>query len=116
MEADPKKLPVAFFRATSGVEPVRTWLKALSDGDRRILGYDIGTVEFGWPVGMPLCRPLGSGLWEIRSSLAGNRIARVMFCVAHRRMVLLHGFIKKTQRTSPAELELARKRQKAIEQ
>jgi phage-related protein len=87
----------------------------LSTADRRALGHDIGLVEFGWPVGMPLCRPLGSGLWEIRSSLDGNRIARVIFCIAEGRMVLLHGFIKKTQKTLKADLDLARDRQNEVE-
>jgi phage-related protein len=116
MEDGVKRLPAAFYRAVGGAEPVRMWLKALSDADRRILGYGVGMVEFGWPVGMPLCRPLGGGLWEIRSSLTGNRIARVIFCAAHNRMVLLHGFIKKTQRTPQLELDMARKRQKDVEQ
>ncbi len=111
-----KKLPVAFYRSANGTEPVRAWLKALSDADRETIGYDIGVVEFGWPIGMPLCRPLGGGLWEVRSSLASNRIARVIFCVADGHMVLLHGFIKKTQKTPRAELELAQKRQKDVEQ
>ncbi|MEO8713787.1 MAG: type II toxin-antitoxin system RelE/ParE family toxin [Acetobacteraceae bacterium] len=110
-----KRLPAAFYRSATGGEPVRAWLKELPDADRHILGFDIGMVEFGWPIGMPLCRPLGNGLWEIRSSLPGNRIARVIFCVTKGRMVLLHGFIKKTQKTPPVELELARKRQKEIE-
>jgi len=91
-------------------------LKDLPPADRRTLGEDIGTVEFGWPVGMPLCRALGNGLWEIRSDLSSNRTARVIFCVAEDRMVLLHGFIKKAQKTPKADLELARKRQKEIEQ
>jgi phage-related protein len=116
MEEGAKKLPAAFFRSASGVEPVRDWLKGMSDADRRTLGYDIGLVEFGWPVGMPLCRSLGAGLWEIRSSMAGNRISRVFFCVAQGRLVLLHGFIKKTQRTPRGDLDLARKRQKEVEQ
>lgn len=71
----PKTLPAAFYRSQSGSEPVREWLKGLSDADRRRLGYDIGLVEFGWPIGMPLCRALRGGLWEVRSTLAGNRIA-----------------------------------------
>jgi len=83
----------------------------LSAADRKVLGYDIGLVEFGWPVGMPLCRPLGSGLWEIRSSLNGNRISRVVFCIADDRMILLHGFIKKTRNTPKPDLDLARSRQ-----
>jgi len=115
MPEEPKKLPAAFYRSASGAEPVREWLKALSAADRRVLGHDIGLVEFGWPVGMPLCRPLGHGLWEVRSSLNGNRIARVIFCIAERRMVLLHGFVKKTQQTAKADLDLARDRQNEVE-
>jgi phage-related protein len=111
----PRKLPAAFYRLASGREPVRDWLKELSDDDRRVLGYDIGLVEFGWPIGMPLCRALSGGLWELRSSLGGNRITRVMFCAAHGRMVLLHGFIKKSQKTPKADLDLARGRQKEVE-
>ena len=112
---EPKRLPAAFFRSLRGAEPVRDWLKGLSDADRRILGYDIGMVEFGWPVGMPLCRSLGDGLWEVRSNLSGNRIARTMFCVAGFRMVLLHGFVKKTQKTPKQDLDLARTRQKELQ-
>jgi phage-related protein len=114
MEDQPKILLAAFYRSPNGAEPVRDWLKELPYADRRTLGYDIGLVEFGWPIGMPLCRPLGAGLWEVRSSLTGNRIARVIFCAVHGRMVLLHGFIKKTQKTPQPDLELARKRQKEI--
>jgi phage-related protein len=115
MVGEPKKLQAAFYRSVSGAEPVRDWVKALPAADRRILGYDIGSVEFGWPVGMPLCRPLGGGLWEIRSSLDRNRIARVIFCIAEGHMILLHGFIKKTQKTQKADLDLARGRQNEVE-
>jgi phage-related protein len=111
-----KKLPAIFYRTPGGAEPVRDWLKDLPHDDRRSLGHDIGLVEFGWPVGMPLCRSLGGGLWEVRSELASNRTARVIFCTAKGRMVLLHGFIKRTQKTPQADLALARKRQKEIEQ
>jgi phage-related protein len=114
MSDTPKKLPAAFYRSVSGAEPVRDWLKALPATDRRLLGYDIGLVEFGWPLGMPLCRPLGAGLWEIRSSLEGNRIARVIFCMTDGRMVLLHAFIKKTQKVPKADLDLARARQNEV--
>jgi phage-related protein len=110
-----KRIPAVFYRSSGGSEPVRDWLKSLPTADRRILGYDIGLVEFGWPVGMPLCRSLGDGLWEVRSALTNGRIARVIFCVAAGRMVLLHGFIKKSQKTPSQDLALARSRQKEIE-
>ncbi len=112
----PKKLPVIFYRTPGGTEPVRDWLNGLPLEDRRTLGHDIGAVEFGWPVGMPLCRSLGGGLWEVRSNLPGHKTARVIFCTAQGRMVLLHGFVKRTQKTPQPDLELARKRQKEIEQ
>src|ERR1700733_6084358 len=95
-----KKLPAAFYRTATGTEPVRAWLKSLSKEDKRIVGTDVATVEFGWPVGMPVCRPMASrrGLWEVRSSLTGNRIGRILFCIHKRQIILLHGFIKKTPR------------------
>jgi phage-related protein len=111
-----KRLPASFYRLHSGAEPVRDWLKSLAKDDRRIVGEDIATVEFGWPVGMPLCRPLGGGLWEVRSKLTQNRIGRVIFCVAQGHLVLLHAFIKKTQKTPKIDLATARKRQKEVEQ
>jgi len=112
-----KVLSARFYRTATGAEPVRKWLKALSREDKRIVGTDIATVEFGWPVGMPTCRPLASrrGLLEVRSSLTQNRIARVLFCIHQGQMVLLHGFIKKTQQTPENDLDLAVKRQKEVE-
>jgi phage-related protein len=89
--------------------------KALAPEDRREIGQDIATVEYGWPVGMPICRPLGQGLWEVWSNLRGNRAARVIFCIVQGRMVLLHGFVKKTRKTPDEDLALARKRMKEIE-
>jgi phage-related protein len=109
-----KRLPAAFYELSSGREPVREWLKALAAEDRKIIGEDIKDVEFSWPIGMPLCRALGRGLWEVRSSLTQGRIARVLFCIHEGRMVLLHAFIKKTQKTPDADLELATKRKKEI--
>jgi phage-related protein len=109
-----KKLPAAFYCTAAGNEPVRRWLKMLNEVDRRIVGQDIATAEFGWPVGMPVCRALGTGLYEIRSDLTGGRIGRVIFCVTAQHMVLLHGFIKKTQKTQQKELELALKRMKQV--
>ncbi|MGH9602549.1 MAG: type II toxin-antitoxin system RelE/ParE family toxin [Terriglobales bacterium] len=107
--APAKRVPAFFFRTDAGGEPVRDWLKGLPASERRLIGIDIKTVEFGWPVGMPVVRPLGSGLNEVRTNLPGNRIARVLFYVDKKqRMVLLHGFIKKTRRTTDQELELGR--------
>ncbi len=103
-----KRVPAIFFRTEAGGEPVREWLKSLSREDRKQIGTDIMTVEFGWPIGMPVCRPLGHALYEVRTSLNSNRIARVLFYVdRRRRMVLLHGFIKKTQKTPADDLNLA---------
>jgi phage-related protein len=110
-----KRLPARFYRAASGREPVREWLKELPAADRRILGEDIKDVEFAWPLGLPLVRALGCELWEVRSSLTHGRIARVIFCVSDGQMVLLHGFIKKTQKTPPHEIELALTRMKGEE-
>ena len=89
---------------------MRDWLRSLSPEDRRIIGSDLATVQVGWPIGMPLCRSLGSGLWELRSKLASNRIARLVFFVAEGRIGIVHGFIKKTQKTPPSEITLARRR------
>ncbi len=111
-----KIIPVAFYRTTSGNEPVREWLKELDPEDRKIVGDDLRTLEIGWPVGMPLCRPLTShkGLREVRSHLTGGRIARVLFCIAEGRMALLHGFIKKSHKTPQPDLDLAVKRMKEV--
>jgi phage-related protein len=110
----PKKIPARFYETAGGKEPVRDWLKKLSHADRIKVGKDIAKVEFGWPVGMPYCRSMGNGLWEVRSDISDGRIARVLFFIADGTMVLLHGFIKKSQKTPAAELELARKRMKEI--
>jgi len=105
-----KRIPAVFYRTEAGSEPVRDWLKAMPAADRRMIGEDIKTIEFGWPVGMPTCRSMGGGLYEVRTNLTGNRIARVFFYVDRKqRMVLLHGILKKTQATPPHELELARR-------
>lgn len=107
-----KRLPARFYKSDSGREPLREWLKQLPVEDRRIIGEDIKDVEFAWPLGLPLVRPLGRELWEVRSSLTNGRIARVLFCVAEGQMVLLHAFIKKTQKTPSREIDLALKRMK----
>lgn len=113
MSAD-KRIIVRFYRSPSGREPVRDWLKRLPQQERLTLGTDIKTVEFGWPVGLPVCRSLGDGLWEVRSRL-NNRIARVIFYISDNSMWLLHGSIKKQQKTPKAELDIARKRKKEIQ-
>jgi len=105
---------VAFFRTACGNEPVREWLKSLPREERRIIGEDIKTVQFGWPLGMPLVRKLDKGLWEVRSRLP-NRIARVIFTAGQNRMILLHGFIKKSQKTSQEDLGLAKTRLRLLQ-
>jgi phage-related protein len=107
-----KRLPARFYRSDSGREPVREWLKSLDEADRRIIGEDIKDVEFAWPIGMPLVRSLARDLWEVRSSLPHGRIARVVFRVEPDCMVLLHGFMKKTQKTPKQDIDLALKRKK----
>jgi phage-related protein len=111
----PKKIPLVFFRTKSGNEPVREWLKNLPEADRRAVGRDLMKVQFGWPVGMPLCRSLGRGLWEVRSDL-DDQIARVIFRFSDGELVALHAFIKKTQKTPPPDIDLAARRKKEYEQ
>jgi phage-related protein len=112
---DEKILPASFYQNSLGKEPVRDWVKDLDKDDRLVIGADIKTVEFGWPVGMPTCKPLGKGLYEVRSNLPNNRISRVIFCIHEGRMVLLHAFIKKTQKTPKQALELAPDRKSQLE-
>ena len=111
----PKKIAARFYSTAGGRRPVREWLLELSREDRRTIGIEIQKVEFGWPIGMPYCRALSQGLWEVRSPLAGGRTARVVFCIVDDEMVLLHGFVKKTQKTPLADLRLASKRKREIE-
>lgn len=109
IQSEKPRLKVIFYRTAAGNEPVREWLLSLDRADRKVMGDDVKTVQFGWPLGMPLVRPLGDGLFEVRSNL-GDRIARVIFLAVGGTMVLLHAFIKKTQRTPESDLDLARKR------
>jgi phage-related protein len=106
-----RPLKVVFFKTETGNEPVREWLKALSKEDCKVIGTDILTVQYAWPVGKPLVDNLGDGIWEVRSRL-DNRIARTLFAVVDEEIVLLHGFIKKQQKTPQDELDLAKKRKK----
>lgn len=109
-----KRITVRFYLSQLGKEPVRKWLLKLTKLDRALIGEDIKTVEFGWPIGMPVVRKLDSDLWEVRSNLSGGRIARVIFTVSKSTMVLLHGFIKKTQKTPKPDIELAKKRRNDV--
>lgn len=102
-------MKVVFYRTERGSEPVREWLKKLPREDRKIIGEEIKTVQFGWPIGMPLVRKLDAGLWEIRSKL-GDRIARVIFTIYENFIVLLHGFIKNSQKIPINDLKLAKER------
>jgi phage-related protein len=107
-------LPLAFWKSATGREPVREWLNELSREDRRTIGRDIAKVQFGWPVGLPLCRPMSGGLWEVRSSLPSRREARVLFGFHDGMLIALHSFIKKAQKTPADELALARRRLKEV--
>jgi phage-related protein len=111
----PSKIPVVLYRTRGGVEVVRDWLRGLDEADRNAIGQDLMRVQYRWPVGMPLCRALGNGLWEVRSNLTSNRIARVLFSVHQGRIVALHGFIKKTRKAPADDLALARRRKNEFE-
>ena len=103
-------LNVVFFLTNSGREPVRDWLKSLDKEDRKVIGEDIKLVQFRWPLGMPLVRKIEADLWEVRGRLSGGRITRVFFTVRNNEMALLHGFIKKSQKTPAKDIELAQRR------
>ena len=113
MNAEPR-LQVRFYRtAAAGNEPVREWLKALLPEERKIIGDDLKTAQYGWPLGMPLIRKLEPGLWEVRTRL-DDRIARVIVTMESNTMVLLHALIKKSQKIPPQDLQLARQRLQAL--
>ena len=114
-DSQTQKTPLVFFRTSVGHEPVREWLKDLPEAERHAIGKDLLRAQWRWPVGMPLCRPLGSGLWEIRTDLPTKRTARVLLCLSREHLVALHGFIKKTRTTPDEDLDLARKRKKELE-
>jgi phage-related protein len=101
---------VVFFKSAGGNEPGRGFIQELPPEDRRVVGYDLRTVQDGFPIGMPVCRPLGDHLYEVRSSLPSLREARLLFFIDGSFLVVVSGFIKKSQRTPPGELDLARAR------
>jgi len=96
------KNPLIFYPLGAGREPVREWLKGLTEAELDAIGKDLLRAQWRWPVGMPLCRPLGNGLWEVRTDLPTKRTARVLLCLYDEHLVALHGFIKKT-RTTPED-------------
>jgi phage-related protein len=108
-------IPLVFWRSASGREPVREWLNELTPADRRTVGRDMAKVQYGWPTGMPVCRPLADGLWEIRSSLPSKRETRVFIGFYDGMLIALHAIVKKTQRTPADELALARHRLKELQ-
>ena len=109
------KTPLVFYRTPTGREPVREWLKGIDGAERHATGRDLLRAQWRWPAGMPLCRPLGNGIWEIRTNLPSNRIARVLVGYFRGYLVALHGFIKKTPQTPNADLAIARKRRQEFE-
>jgi len=115
VNSDLLPIPVVFHRTPNGASPILDWLRGLPTEDRQKIGRDLETVQFGWPAGMPLCRPLGAGLWEVRSALPSGRIARLLFFIDEGRIGAVQGFIKKTRKTPPEELELARNRMKEMQ-
>jgi len=106
-------LEARFFRTETGNEPVREWLRSLPDEDKKAIGEDIKTVQYGWPIGMPLARKMCNGVWEVRTRLE-NKISRVLFTLSENQIILLHGFIKKTEKTPKDDLDLAIKRMKQL--
>lgn len=114
IDVSAQKTPLRFYQSASGNEPVLEWLKALDSPDRRTVGQDLMRAQWRWPVGMPLCRPMGQGLWEVRTHLPSKRIARVLFCPHDGLLVALHAFVKKTQKTPSADIALARQRQREL--
>lgn len=113
-ELDRPKLTVRFYRSAAGHEPVREWLRSLGQRDRKAIGDDLRTVQFGWPLGMPLVRKMADDLWEVRVDIAGG-VARVLFTVVRAEAILLHGFIKKSQRTPKDDLDTASRRLKLVQ-
>ncbi|MGP0060083.1 MAG: type II toxin-antitoxin system RelE/ParE family toxin [Beijerinckiaceae bacterium] len=109
-----KPVPLLFWKSATGHEPVREWLNDLPREDQRTIGHDIAKVQFGWPIGLPVCRPMGKGLWEVRSSLPSKREARLLFGFHDGMLIALTAFVKKTQATPAGELALAQQRWKEV--
>ena len=110
-----RKIELVFYQSQTGNEPVREWLVKLTVTNRRDIGLDLQRVQYRWPIGMPLVRPLGKGLFEVRTPLSDGTTARVLFCFHDGELYALHGFIKQSQATPTSDLEIARKRQKEVQ-
>ena len=108
------EIPVRFYRTEAGRAPVLDWLHGLDKDDRHAIGLDLMRVQFGWPIGRPLVGSLKDGLWEVRSSLPSQRMARLILCFHDLMLVVLPGFIKKTQKTPAHDLALAKRRMKEV--
>jgi len=115
MSTRPPKIDLVFYRTEAGNEPVREWLLGLDPESRRAIGLDLQRVQYRWPVGMPLVRPLSDGLFEVRTNLPDKIIACVLFCFHEGELFALHGFIKKTRATPPEELKVARRHKGEVE-
>jgi len=115
MNSNRKRVFAIFFRTESGAVPALEWIKSLDKEDRYKIGDALKTVEFGWPVGMPLCRKMTKGLWEMRVRLTGERNARLLFCIHDNHVVVLHGLIKKSRKTPQVDLDTAWQRKKILE-
>ncbi len=113
MRKTTKILQAHFFAQDSGKEPVRDWLSSLTKNEKKLIGTDIMSIEFGWPIGMPTVRHIEGSLWEVRTDL-DKKIARVFFCTIGNKMILLHGIIKKTQKTLSSDLNIAKRRLKKV--
>jgi len=103
-------LDVVFYRSASEQEPVRHWLKKMVREDRKTIGDDVQTVQFRWPLGMPLVRKMDRGLWEVRSHISKGCIARLFFTIDRREIILLHGIVKKTDKTPQSDITTAKRR------
>ena len=115
MTQRPAKIELVFYRSANGSEPVRDWLVGLDQGSRHAIGMDLQRVQYRWPVGMPLVRPMKGGLFEVRTDLPDGRIARVLFSFHKGELYALHGFIKKTQHTPSGDLKIGRQRKVEVD-
>lgn len=114
-DVEPPKIPLVFYRAASGSEPVRDWLKDMPREDRLAIGGDLQRIQYRWPVGMPLCRAMGGGLWEVRTNLPSKTTARVLICFHAGVLYAVHGFVKKSRKTPDDDLKCGRERMKDVQ-